>query len=144
MAWRYTKGERGTMKAAHQAPDRGANTTQRRVPGRPALVARLVARVGAVLLMVVTMGLAGASASYATDRPTISKEVFGTVNGRPVERYTLTNGRLRVRILTYGGILQTVETPDRGGRLTNVTLGFATLDGYVKSGNPTYFGSTVG
>jgi len=107
-------------------------------------VARLVARVGAVLLMVVTTGLAGASASYATDRPTISKEAFGTVNGQPVERYTLTNGRLRVRILTYGGILQTVETPDRDGRLANVTLGFATLDEYVKSGNPAYFGSTVG
>jgi aldose 1-epimerase len=97
-----------------------------------------------VLLTVIVVGLVGASTSEATGKPTISKEVFGSVNGQTVHRYTLTNGRFRVRILTYGGILQTIEVPDRHGRLTNVTLGFRTLDEYVTTGNSPYFGALIG
>ncbi|MEV4641251.1 aldose epimerase family protein [Actinoplanes sp. NPDC049548] len=105
---------------------------------------RALARAGMVLLLGAGLGLAGASSSQAGGRPTITKEAFGSVSGRAVDRYTLTNGRLRVRILTYGGILQTVEVPDRHGRTANVTLGFATLDGYVTSKNPAYFGALIG
>ncbi|BBH70120.1 aldose 1-epimerase [Actinoplanes sp. OR16] len=105
---------------------------------------RNLVRAATVLLMLVVVGLAGAPTSHAGGKPTISKEAFGSVGGQAVERYTLTNGRLRVRILTYGGILQTVETPDRHGTLTNVTLGFPDLAGYVGSGNPPYFGAIIG
>jgi aldose 1-epimerase len=101
-------------------------------------------RTFAALLLGLGLGLAGASSSQAGGKPSISKEPFGTAAGKAVERYTLVNGDLRVRILTYGGILQTVETPDRHGRRANITLGFATLDGYVSSGNPAYFGALIG
>jgi aldose 1-epimerase len=101
-------------------------------------------RTFAALLLGLGLGLAGASSSQAGGKPSISKEPFGTAGGKAVERYTLVNGDLRVRILTYGGILQTVETPDRHGRRANITLGFATLDGYVSSGNPAYFGALIG
>ncbi|MEU4693841.1 aldose epimerase family protein [Actinoplanes sp. NPDC023714] len=94
--------------------------------------------------MMIVVGLAGAPTSQAGGKPSITREAFGSVGGQAVERYTLSNGRLRVRILTYGGILQTVETPDRHGRMTNVTLGFADLAGYVDSGNPAYFGAIIG
>ena len=58
-------------------------------------------------------------------------------------RYTLTNGRgMRVRILTYGGILQSIEVPDRRGRNANVTLGFNNLADYVAK-SP-YFGCITG
>lgn len=71
------------------------------------------------------------------------KEPFGTANGEAVDRYSLmnTNG-MEVKILTYGGIVQSVGVPDRDGAMANVVLGFATPDEYV-AGNP-YFGCITG
>ncbi|HEU5158679.1 MAG TPA: aldose epimerase family protein [Streptosporangiaceae bacterium] len=76
----------------------------------------------------------------------ITKDLFGTLdNGTKVWRYTLTNSHIRVKIITYGGIVQTVEVPDRRGHVTNVALGFATLDDYVANNNPgPYFGALIG
>jgi aldose 1-epimerase len=106
--------------------------------------ARRLVRASTVLLLMIVAGLVAAPASQAGGRPTISKEAFGSAGGQAVDRYTLTNGRLRVRILTYGGILQSVETPDRHGHMVNVTLGFKDLAGYVDSKNPAYFGALIG
>ncbi|MDR3662660.1 MAG: galactose mutarotase [Mycobacterium sp.] len=64
-----------------------------------------------------------------------------------MSRYTLTNGHgMRVRILTYGGIIQSIETPDHAGHVDNVVLGFPTLDGYVRNtgSEKTYFGAIIG
>src|SRR5918911_3606165 len=78
-------------------------------------------------------------------RPTIEPEPFGSLGGQPVERYTLANASgMRVRVLTYGGLLQSIEVPDREARLANVTLGFATLDEYVSHRPSTYFGALIG
>ena len=54
---------------------------------------------------------------------------------------------MSVAIITYGGIVQRVDVPDRRGHITNVTLGFKDLAGYaatayIKS-NP-YFGALIG
>ena len=49
---------------------------------------------------------------------------------------------MEVKILTYGGILQSIKVPDRRGRIANVTLGFNNLDQYVNE-SP-YFGSITG
>src|SRR3954471_22037192 len=74
---------------------------------------RSLLRFGAVALMVGTIGVVGASTSYAGGKATITKEAWGTTTGgQAVDRYTLTAGRLKVRILTYGGILQSIEMPD--------------------------------
>jgi aldose 1-epimerase len=72
-------------------------------------------------------------------------EPFGELaDGTAVHRYTLDNRRgMVVRVLTYGGILQTVEVPDRDGVPANVALGFAGLDAYVR-GNRPYFGALIG
>jgi aldose 1-epimerase len=72
-------------------------------------------------------------------------EVFGELaDGTVVHRYTLTNNHgMTVRVLTYGGILQSIEVPDRDGRPANVALGFVTLDAYVRHNRP-YFGAAIG
>ena len=72
-------------------------------------------------------------------------EPFGALaDGTEVHRHTLDNGRgLVVRVLTYGGILQTIQLPDRDGRPANVALGFADLDSYVRDNTP-YFGALIG
>ncbi len=71
------------------------------------------------------------------------KEHFGTLaDGTDVDRWTIENGRTRLRVLSYGGIVQSLEIPDRHGRRANVSLGFDDLDSYVA--NSPYFGALIG
>jgi len=78
-----------------------------------------------------------------TSGGTITKEPFGTVDDKGVDRYTLTNANgMSIKILTYGGILQEINVPDNSGTMGNVALGFKTVDEYVK-GSP-YFGCITG
>ena len=106
-------------------------------------IGRTAVRLGAVALMVGGIGLVSASTSYAGGPATITKEAWGTTAaGAAVDRYTLTNNGMRVRILTYGGILQTIEAPDRRGRVANVALGFDNLADY-ETKSP-YFGCITG
>ncbi|MFI2035993.1 aldose epimerase family protein [Streptomyces bottropensis] len=71
-------------------------------------------------------------------------KLFGTLpDGTPVHRWTLERGGARVRILTYGGIVQSVEVPDRHGRPADVVLGFPGLDGYLRHPGP-FFGALIG
>jgi aldose 1-epimerase len=74
----------------------------------------------------------------------VEKRDFGRLaDGTPVELYILHNaGGASVGILTYGGIVQAINVPDRKGCLANVALCFASLDGYV--GSNAYFGAIVG
>ncbi len=71
-------------------------------------------------------------------------ELFGTLSdGTPVHRWTLERAGVRVRVLSYGGIVQSAEVPDRDGGAGNVVLGFADLDGYLTHTGP-YFGALIG
>ena len=74
----------------------------------------------------------------------IESSVFGvTLSGETVDRYVLTSPTTRLAILTYGGIVQALEVPDRTGAQSNVVLGFSTLDGYL-SAPSAYLGAIVG
>ena len=108
-----------------------------------------------LVLVLLAMAVAPAAATEraATKQgASITSESWGEVDavvdnhpeeGNEVFLYTLTNRNgMRVGILTYGGILQSIEIPGRRGRLTNVTLGFNNLDQYVNE-NP-YFGNITG
>lgn len=77
-------------------------------------------------------------------KPTITAEPFGkTTDGQPVEIYTLRNKKgVEARIMTYGGIVVSLKTPDKSSRFDDVVLGYDTLEGYIKR-NP-YFGAIVG
>jgi aldose 1-epimerase len=94
---------------------------------------------------------APATDSAATDRSiaaaahdSVARASFGKApDSTPVDVYTLVNDHgIRARVLTYGGIIQTLETPDRAGKLGDVVLGFDDMAGYVKS-SP-YFGAIIG
>src|SRR5262245_51320799 len=97
-------------------------------------------------LVVLVAAVVGASALATTGHhssPTITKEPFGSTSEGPVDLYTLDNGRgMKVKIMTYGGIIQSVEVPDRRGREANVALGFDNLADYVAK-RP-YFGCITG
>jgi len=82
--------------------------------------------------------------SSAQGAPMVKKEAFGTTpDGKAVELYTLTNTQgIEVRVMTYGGIIVSLQTPDKRGHLADITLGFDTLAGYLAK-NP-YFGALVG
>jgi aldose 1-epimerase len=69
---------------------------------------------------------------------------FGiTSGGQDVAEYVLTNANgMEARIITYGGIITSIRTPDRNGVMANVALGFNNLKDY-ETRNP-YFGAIVG
>jgi aldose 1-epimerase len=74
----------------------------------------------------------------------MSTAAFGKMpDGTSVDKYTLTNRHgVRVGILTYGGIVQSISVPDKNGKLTDVALGFDNLENYIK--NSPYFGAIIG
>lgn len=78
--------------------------------------------------------------------PSITEEPFGALDdGTVVRRFTLTSSSgMTIRILTYGGIVQELWAPDVRGDTANITLGFSTLDEYVRTGNSAYFGAVIG
>lgn len=74
----------------------------------------------------------------------IEKSRIGkTADGTAVDLFTLTNPRgMKIKVMTYGATLTSVEAPDRNGRLENVTLHLDSLDDYL-AGHP-FFGSVAG
>lgn len=74
----------------------------------------------------------------------IEKANFGkTTEGEPVEIYTLTNEHaIKVRVMTYGGLITELHLPDGKGQFADVVLGLDNLDQYLK-GHP-HFGCITG
>lgn len=73
----------------------------------------------------------------------VSRAPYGvTAKGESVEAFTLKNSRgVSVRILNYGGIIDTVSVPDRDGACDNVVLSLPDLRAYENRAN---FGSLLG
>ena len=100
-----------------------------------------IAAVGAALLAGFTVTQA---CSGSENKMGIEKAKFGvTADGTQVDQYTLTNDHgLKVKVITYGGIITSVETPDRHGKSTNITLSLDSLKDYL-AGHP-FFGAIAG
>jgi len=115
-----------------------------------AKTAVFLATVAAVAAVTVTLASVTVGNAAPATAPTITKQPFGSVGGQNVDIYTLTNAhQMEVKILTYGGIIQSVKVPDKSHQLANVTLGFPTLDDYVNLNSPfpaggPYFGPIIG
>jgi len=73
----------------------------------------------------------------------VSKQAFGhTSGGTPVDLYTLEDGKIEVRIMTYGAIVVSLRTPDRNGKLDDVVLGCESVEKY--EAQTAHFGGIVG
>ncbi len=81
----------------------------------------------------------------AKSTPQVVREKLNAdYDGKVLEQFVLTNKNgLRAVVLNLGGILASVETPDRNGKLDNIVLGFSPDNAkFVK--NPPYFGVICG
>ena len=69
---------------------------------------------------------------------------FGALScGTPIDLYTLSNAHgMSVRVLNYGGIVQSLRVPDRNGRAADVVLGFDDMASYEE--RSPYFGAIIG
>ncbi|MFF7759149.1 aldose epimerase family protein [Streptomyces griseorubiginosus] len=71
------------------------------------------------------------------------KTLFGELaDGTEIHSWSLENGGTRLEVLSYGGIVRSLEVPDRHGRYANVCAGLARIEDYVAS-SP-YFGALIG
>ncbi|MFF3290457.1 aldose epimerase family protein [Streptomyces sp. NPDC003023] len=110
---------------------------------RAVLAAAAVAAAAATGSTTAAHAATGPTAAPPTGPRDPVREHFGTLgDGTRVDRWTLSNGGTRLRVLSYGGIVQALEIPDRRGRPANVSLGFADLADYVAK-SP-YFGALIG
>lgn len=89
-----------------------------------------------------TLALAMTATVMSAEPP--KAEVFGkTPDGASVEVFTLTNKQgIKLRAMTYGAIVLSLETPDREGKNADIVLGYNTLAEYIK--DTPYFGAIVG
>ena len=102
----------------------------------------VIAGAAAAGLAATTLGTSSAEAAPGGRKKPV-KELFGKLaDGTKVHRWSLENGGTRLKVLSYGGIVQSLEIPDRHGRHVNVSLGYDNLDAYVKG--TTFFGATIG
>jgi len=76
--------------------------------------------------------------------PSISVRSFGTTrDGQEVKMYRLTGaGGVVMDVLDYGGAVVRLYTPDRDGKLTDITLGFNSIREYED--HDAYFGAIIG
>lgn len=111
----------------------------------------------AVMATMVAVGVGGCApapeaakpeaAAPPADKPVIESAFGQLLDGRAVKKYTLDNGKgMSASILSYGGILQSLEVPDRNGKADDVVLGYDTLDGYLhdQATANTNFGALIG
>jgi aldose 1-epimerase len=103
----------------------------------------------ATWLVIIAFGfllLAATGCRFAEGKlTTVSREPFGqTADGRQADLFLLENvSGMKVGIIEYGGIVVSIDVPDREGRFTNVVLGFDSLDDYLHKNKP-HFGALIG
>src|ERR1039457_7468397 len=135
------------------------NLRSRRTAWAARISAAAVLTLGVASLARASQASAGPKAQGPScSSPSVSKQFFGTAydlyakKNLPVYRYSLANCRgEQVRILTYGGIIQSIRVPGRGGKEADIVLGFKTLQDYITYDSPPvtanggpYFGETIG
>lgn len=65
-----------------------------------------------------------------------------TKDKKTVYSYKLINSKIEIEILNYGGIIKSINFPDRNGKKENIVLSYDNLESYTK--DVTYFGCITG
>jgi aldose 1-epimerase len=93
--------------------------------------------IAAALAVAITGGTANAAAA-------LDHAPYGTTQrGQAVDIFTMTNDHgVRVRFLSYGGVITEIDVPDRTGRLDDIALGLRSLGDYETL--PGHFGAITG
>ena len=94
-----------------------------------------------ILGLAMVGGCAGESSVAST---AVERAPFGTTDsGQQVEQFTFRNAHgITAKAITYGGIITSLETPDRNGSMGDIVLGFDSLAPYPRQ-SP-YFGAIIG
>ena len=94
--------------------------------------------------LALSLCLASALLVQAVPRAGVEREPFGkTAEGVAVDAYTLTNTRgAKVKIITYGARVVSLEVPDREGKPGDVILGYDDIQAYEKDSS--YLGVIAG
>ncbi len=72
------------------------------------------------------------------------KDFETTIDGKSTDLYVLKNHNgMEAAFTNYGGRLVSLLVPDKNGKMTDVVVGFNSVEGYEKSTEP-YFGATIG
>jgi len=89
-------------------------------------------------------GMETKMSTSTTKEPSVVVKPFGkTQDGQLVHQYTLTGaGGVVMDVIDYGGKVVRLFTPDRNGKLKDITLGFNDVAGYETQDK--YFGSLIG
>ena len=97
---------------------------------------RLCHRFAIFLLVIMLAGTMSAKTS-------VSKRAFGHMpDGTQVDLYSLNDGKIEAGIITYGGIVVSLRTPDRNGKLDDVVLGCTSVEAYIAQ--TAHFGGLIG
>ncbi|MFE3030692.1 aldose epimerase family protein [Streptomyces canus] len=100
----------------------------------------VIASAAAAGIAATTLG-GTAEAASGSKKPT--KKLFGKLaDGTKVHIWSLANGGTRLKVLSWGGVVQSLEIPDRRGHYANVSAGFDNIEDYVAK--TPYFGALIG
>jgi len=89
-------------------------------------------------------GASNAAPASAAKGGVVKSDYGKMPDGTPISVFTLTNAKgMEARVITYGGILASVKTPDRQGTMRDVVLGHDNLTDYTAD-HKTYFGALIG
>lgn len=104
----------------------------------------LAVAIAAGLSQVALADAAKTEAAAKVVKTSYAEAPFGKLpSGEATTLYTLTNANgVVVKVTNFGGVITSVNVPDKNGKLGDVVLGFDNVDGYLK--NKSFFGAVIG
>lgn len=100
--------------------------------------------IAAGLSQVALADAAKTDAAAKVVKTSYSEAPFGKLpTGEATTLYTLTNANgVVVKVTNFGGVITSINVPDKNGKMGDVVLGFDNVDGYLK--NKSFFGAVIG